>query len=115
MVGGVPLRRRSGGLTGLAVRGHAPAAHGGRSRRVSVAGTIVGGVAGFLLGAAFWGVLGVHQPKSGPASGMSPGLSPAWEPDCTVLTLDRRRGHTTAGPCLDHAPALRQADASARP
>ena len=78
---------------------------------MSLAGTIVGGLAGFLLGAAFWGVLGVHQPKSGPATGMSP----AWEPDCTVLTLDRRQGHTTAGPCVSHVPSLRQADASARP
>jgi hypothetical protein len=67
-----------------------------------------------LLGAAFWGIFGVHQPKSGSASGMAPELSPAWAPDCTVLSLDRRRGHTTAGPCLDHVPALRQADASAR-
>jgi len=32
-----------------------------------------------------------------------------------VLTLDRRQGHTTAGPCLGHAAPLRQADASARP
>ena len=111
MVGGEgPLRRRSGGLGGSAVE-LAPAARGGQGRRVSVAGTIVGGVAGFLLGAAFWGILGVHPSKSGPASGMSP----VWEPDCTVLTLDRRQGHTTAGPCLGHAAPLRQADASARP
>ena len=111
MFGGEPSRRRSDGLSGLAVGGHAPAARGDQGRRVSVAGTIVGGVAGFLLGAAFWGILGVHQPNSGSASGMSPG----WEPDCTVLTLDRGQGQTTAEPCLDHAPALRQADASARP
>jgi hypothetical protein len=115
MVGGAPLRRRSGGLSGLAVRGHAPAARGGQGGRVSVAGTIVGGFAGLLLGAALWGILGVHQPKSGSASGMAPELSPAWAPDCTVLTLDRRQGHTTAGPCVDHVPALRQADARARP
>jgi hypothetical protein len=78
---------------------------------MSVAGTIVGGVAGFLVGAAFWWVLAVHQPRTGSA----PGMSPVWEPDCTVLTLDRRQGHTTAGPCLSHASAVRQADASARP
>jgi len=42
-------------------------------------------------------------------------MSPAWEPDCTVLTLDRRQGHTTAEPCVGHAPPLRQADASTRP
>jgi len=42
-------------------------------------------------------------------------MSPAWEPDCTVLILDRRQGHTTAGPCLGHATPLRQADASAHP
>ena len=99
MVGGErPSRRCSGG-------------RGGQGRRVSVAGIIVGGVAGFLLGAAFWDILAVHPPKSGPASGMSP----AWEPDCTVLTLDRRQGHTTAEPCVGHAPPLRQADASTRP
>jgi len=112
MVGGErPLRRRLGGLGGLAAPGLAPAARGGEGRRVSVAGTIVGGVAGFLLGAALWGILGVHPPTSAPASGMSP----AWEPDCTVLILDRRQGHTTAGPCLGHATPLRQADASAHP
>jgi hypothetical protein len=32
-----------------------------------------------------------------------------------VLILDRRQGHTTAGPCLGHATPLRQADASAHP
>ena len=112
MVGGErPLRRRLGGQAGLAAEGLARAAPDGQGRRVTVVGAIVGGVAGCLLGAAFWGLLGVHQPKSGPASGMSP----AWEPDCTVLTLDRRQGHTTAGPCVGHAPPLRQADASTRP
>jgi hypothetical protein len=105
MISREPLRRR------LVVRGHVPEARVGRGRRVSVAGTSVGVVAGFLLGAALWCILGVHQPISGSASG----VSPAWEPDCTVLALDRRQGHTTAGPCLDHTSALRQADASARP
>jgi hypothetical protein len=112
MVGGErPLRRRLGGLGGSAAPGLAPAASGGEGRRVSVAGTIVGAAAGFLLGAAVWGILGAPPPKSAPASGMSP----AWEPDCTVLSLDRRQGHTTAGPCLGHTPPLRQADAGARP
>lgn len=111
MVGGEwPLRRRSGGLGGPAVRELAPA-YGGPDRRVSFVATIIGGGAAFLLAAALWGLLGVHQPNGEPASGMSP----TWEPDCTVLTLDRRRGHTTAGPCFGHAPRLRQADAGARP
>jgi hypothetical protein len=113
MLGGeLPLRRRLGGLSGLARQRLAPTARGGQDRRVSVAGTIVGGVAGFLLGAAFWAILEVHQLQGGPAAGV---VSPAWEPDCTVLTLDRRQGHTTAGPCFGHAPPQRQADARARP
>jgi len=112
MVGGErPWWQRSGGQRGLGVEGLARAGPDSQGRRVSVAGAIVVGAAGFLLGAAFWGLLGVHQAKSGPASGMSP----AWEPDCTVLTLDRRQGHTTAGPCVGHGPPLQQADASAHP
>jgi len=111
MLGGEwPLRRRSRGLRGLAVRRRAPLARGGQGRRLSVAGTLVGGIAGFLLGAALWVILGLNHPKGA-------GVSPAWEPDCTVLTLDRHQGHTTAGPCFGYAPPLplRQADAGARP
>jgi len=106
MLGGEwPLRQRSRGLRGLAARRRA-----GQGRRVSLAGTLVGGIAGFLLGAAFWVILGLDHPKGA-------GVSPAWEPDCTVLTLDRHQGHTTAGPCFGYAPPrpLRQADAGARP
>jgi hypothetical protein len=104
------LRGRSG-WRGAGVEGAlVPPARGNRYR-MPVAGALVGGVAGFLLGGAFWAAFGPNELTSGPAAGMSP----AWEPDCTALALDRRGGHTTAGPCFVHTPPLRQAEASARP
>jgi len=68
-------------------------------RGISVVGTLLGGVTGFLLGAAFWIVLGLKEPSNGDAAR----LALAWEPACTALALDRHAGHTTAEPCFAHA------------
>jgi hypothetical protein len=82
-----------------------------RPWRKSLASVACGGMTGFLLGAAFWIVLGLQELTVG----ASPSLSPLPEPQslqapgCTSLAIDRRRGHTTAEPCLGHVPPLREA------
>src|SRR5262249_14213240 len=48
-------------------------------RGISVAGTLLGGVTGFLLGAAFWIVPGLKEPSNGDAAR----LALPWEPACT--------------------------------
>jgi hypothetical protein len=81
----------------------------GRLWRTSLAGVLYGSVAGLLLGATFWMLLGLQD-----LSGASPSwLAPAADPmgvqpsQCTSLTIDRRRGYTTAEPCPGHV--LREA------
>jgi hypothetical protein len=66
---------------------------------ISIAGTLLGGMTGFLLGAAFWIVLGLKDLSSGDALR----VALPWEPECTALALDRHAGHTTAGPCFARA------------
>ena len=84
----------------------------GRPWRKSLAG-VVGGAAGFLLGAAFWIVLGLQEIAGSGAPNLSPVRDPQGlpAPGCTSLALDRRQGHTTAEPCLRHVP-LREARAT---
>jgi hypothetical protein len=71
-------------------------------------------MAGFVLGAAFWIVLGLQE-LTGSAT---PSLSPPWEPqslhapECTSLAIDRRRGRTTAEPCLGQVLPAREAHAT---
>jgi hypothetical protein len=79
---------------------------------------VCGGLAGFLLGAAFWIVLGLQELGSPELSGSAaPRLAPSADrqgdiPDCTSLALDRRKGHTTAEPCLSPVLPLREASAT---
>ena len=120
MLGGEErLRGRPGGTSARSGRpAQTPASPlAGRPLRKSFAGVLCGGMAGFLLGAAFWVVLGLQEltgsgaPESSPARG-SQG-APAAAPDCTSLALDRRWGHTTAEPCLRQALPQREAHATA--
>ena len=94
--------RRSG--TAVAVRRQA-----GRGRSRSLASGVLFGMAGFLLGAACWIVLGVLALAGGPLSG------PEFLEDtlrgraagCTSLALDRLGGLTTAEPCRSSGHLLR--------
>ena len=82
-----------------------------RSWRKSLASVVCGGVAGFLLGAAFWIVLGLQELTGSEAPWLPPLREPQNlnAPECTSLALDRRRGHTTAEPCLGQVLPLREA------
>jgi hypothetical protein len=98
MFGGEWLMRGRSGARAEPLARLGPLRSGPR-RGISIAGTLLGGMAGFLLGAAFWIVLGVKELSSGDAAWKAL----PWEPACTALTLDRHAGHTTAGPCFAHA------------
>jgi hypothetical protein len=68
-------------------------------------------MAGFLLGAAFWIVLGLQELAGSESSRLPPLLVPQdlHAPGCTSLALDRRKGRTTAEPCLGQVLPLREA------
>lgn len=103
-----------GGLDERRARAAARLQAGGRRPGAAVRG-ITWGVAGFVLGATFWIVLGVLSVTGGAL----PQLSPLWEPQgapgsgCTSLALDRSKGNTTAEPCRSSAQPLREALAAA--
>jgi hypothetical protein len=65
--------------------------------------------AGLLLVASFWAYLGAAELAGGTVPGASHrrDAPEAQGPGCTVLTLNRSSGHTTAGPCLGPAQILR--------
>ena len=114
MLGGVERRHQgSGGSPTHAVRpAHATARpQAGRPWRKSLASVLWGGAAGFVLGAAFWIVLGLQQLTGSEGPRLSPLREPQslHTPECTSLALDRRRGHTTAEPCLGQVLPLREA------
>jgi hypothetical protein len=71
------------------------------------------GLAGFVLGAALWSALGALSFVGGALPQPVPALEPHGA-GCTSLAIDRRHGHTTAGPCRSIALPLREAVASAR-
>ena len=75
---------------------------------------VCGGLAGFVLGAAFWIVLAVEALTGGEAPRLSPPGEPqsVQSPGCTSLAIDRRKGRTTAEPCLGHVLPLREAHAT---
>jgi hypothetical protein len=117
--GGERKHRQSGDPSAHARRpAHAPASSAGRPRRTSLTGIVCGGLTGFLLGAAFWIVLGVQDLGVPELSGSAaPRLVPSADrqgdiPDCTSLALDRRKGHTTAEPCPSLVLPLREASAN---
>ena len=83
------------------------AAPNGPPRAMSAPLTLVGGVIGLLLAAAFWMVLGLYEPNSPGA-----GLAPAGEPHCTALALDRTQARTVAEPCVGDLLSLQSANAS---
>lgn len=91
-----------------------PTSRPGRLQGKSLAGVVGGGAAGFVLGAAFWIVLGLQEIAGSGAPNLSPVRDPQGlhAPGCTALALDRRQGHTTAEPCLHHVLPLREARAS---
>jgi hypothetical protein len=102
-----------GGVEKTRTRGSArPQTDGGRPR--AAARGLVWGVAGFVLGAAFWVILGALSVTGGAL----PQLSPLWDQQgeagsgCTSLALDRSKGHTTAEPCRRSAQPLREAVAA---
>lgn len=107
-------RARPGPPAGTARLPRTSASHAGRPWRKSLAGVVGGGAAGFVLGAAFWVILGLQEI----AGSGAPNLPPGWDPQampapgCTSLALDRRQGHTTAEPCLRQALPLREARAN---
>src|SRR6266436_6368296 len=114
MLGGIGRKHQgSGGSPTLAERqGHTSARpRQGRPWRKSLASVVCGGVAGFLLGAAFWIVLGLQELTGSESPGLSPLRNPQGlhAPGCTSLALDRRRGRTTAEPCLGQVLPLREA------
>ena len=76
---------------------------------------LCGGVAGLLLGATFWIVLGLQELTGSGAPRLAPAGDPqgVQAPQCTSLALDRRQGHTTAEPCLRQVLPLREARAAA--
>ena len=77
---------------------------------------LCGGVAGFLIGAAFWIALGLQELTGSGAAGLAPVREPHGlyvpPPGCTSLALDRREGHTTAEPCLGEGLPMREARAN---
>ena len=115
MLGGEERRRgRSGRPAAEAARqARTRASRATRPWRKSLVGVVGGGLAGFLLGAAFWIVLGLQELSSGGAPRLMPSGEPhgvfSPTPGCTALALDRRQGHTTAEPCLGQVLPLREA------
>jgi hypothetical protein len=114
MLGGVERRHQgSGGSPTHAVRpAHTTARpRAGRPWPKSLASVLWGGAVGFVLGAAFWIVLGLQQLTGSEGPRLSPLREPQslHTPECTSLALDRRRGHTTAEPCLGQVLPLREA------
>ena len=114
MLGGVERRHQgSGGSPTHAVRpAHTTARpQAGRPWPKSLASVLCGGAAGFVLGAAFWIVLGLQELTGSEGPRLSPLPEPQslHTPECTSLALDRRRGHTTAEPCLGQVLPLREA------
>lgn len=114
MLGGVERRHQgSGGSpTHAGQPAHTTARpQAGRPWRKSLASVVCGGAAGFLLGAAFWIVLGLQQLTGSEGPRLSPIREPhsLHTPECTSLALDRSRGHTTAEPCLGQVLPLREA------
>jgi hypothetical protein len=77
-------------------------------------GVVGGGVAGFLLGAAFWITLALQELTGGEAPKLPPVRDPqgVHAPGCTSLALDRRQGHTIAEPCLRQVLPQREARAT---
>ena len=114
MLGGVERRHQgSGGPPTHAGRpAHTTARpRAGRRWRKTLASVVCGGAAGFLLGAAFWIVLGLRELTGSEGARLSPLREPQGlhTPGCTSLALDRRKGHTTAEPCLGQVLPLREA------
>jgi hypothetical protein len=72
-------------------------------------------MAGFVLGAAFWIVLGALSVTGGALPQLSPLFDTQGAPGsgCTSLALDRSKGHTTAEPCRSSTSPLREALAAA--
>jgi hypothetical protein len=115
-----------GGKDGMRGRACGPSAQAGRQTpataeparlgRRSLTGVLCGGVAGFLLGAAFWIALGLQELTGSGAAGLAPVREPHGlhvpPPGCTSLALDRRQGHTTAEPCLGEGSPMREARAN---
>ena len=114
MLGGV--ERRHQGFGGSPAHAGRPARttarpQAGRPWRKTLASVVCGGAAGFVLGAAFWIVLGLQQLTDSEGPRLSPIREPQslHTPECTSLALDRRRGRTTAEPCLGQVLPLREA------
>ena len=99
----------------IAHRPLATASRRGRQWRASFAGVIYGGVAGLLLGATLWMVLGLQDLTGAGSLMLAPAADPmgVQPPQCTSLAIDRRRGHTTAEPCPGHVLPQREAAAAA--
>lgn len=117
MLGGE--KRKHGRLGGPSVYAgqpaRTPALRTARPWRGSLAGLLCAGLTGLLLGATFWLVPDLQE-WTGSAA---PWLAPAGDQQgvqarqCTSLALDRRKGLTTAEPCLREALPLREARAAA--
>ena len=107
MLGGVERRQR--GARAAPAFGQ-PYAR--RPWRRSPASAVYGGAAGFVLGAAFWIVLGLQELTG---SEVPPKLAPLQDaqdqtpPGCTSLAIDRRKGRTISEPCLEQMLPLREA------
>jgi len=116
MRGGIERKPRwSGGPSAEAARqAQTRASRAVGPRRTSRAGVVRGGVAGFLLGAAFWIVPALQELTGSEAPKVAPAGDPQGmhAPECTSLSLDRRKGHTTAEPCLRQGLPLREARAT---
>ena len=109
----------SGGIARKPGRPTGRPGHAGQQRkrwpwRKSIAGLVCGGMTGFLIGAAFWVVVGLQELAGSGAAMLSPLRDPqgGHAPRCTSLALDRYEGHTTAEPCLREALPLREARAT---
>jgi hypothetical protein len=97
---GLPVRTRIGGVNARA-----------RGRRGGASIAACWAAAGLLLVAGFWAYLGALELAGGAISRLLPQSETvgARGPGCTVLTLDRPSGRTTAGPCPGAAPVVRNA------
>jgi hypothetical protein len=117
MLGGVKRKhQRAGGSASHAGRqAHSSAwPPARRPWHKSLASVVCGGVAGFLLGAAFWIVLGLQEltGSEAPRLSTSPEPQSLHAPECTSLAIDRRKGRTTAEPCRGQVLPLREAHAT---
>jgi hypothetical protein len=113
MLGGVERRHQSGGSPAHAGRpAHTTARpQAGRPWPKSLASVVCGGAAGFVLGAAFWIILGLQELTASTSPSLSPVPVPQslHAPGCTSLAIDRHGGRTTAEPCANQLQPLREA------